>query len=514
MCPPVLRSCLLLAALLGASVAHAQAPAETGTPPARPGAATPQAPKLLPGDVTSHHTLVLQQGDFAARTLHFSATAGAIRLVDDKGAPRADVAFIAYQLDGAEPRGRKVTFVLNGGPGFASGWLQVGAVGPWRIPLGGPSGDGATASSASPEPLPNAETWLDFTDLVFIDPVDTGFSRALTPNEDARKRMFSVDGDIAYLAEVIRRWLDRFDRNVSPKYLLGESYGGFRVPRLARELASVQDVGVSGLVLVSPLLDAGGRSFVFDPFYYAGRLPSMAAAARAAHGPVTRAQLADVEQYAATDFLVDATRGESDPAAIERRSARVAALSGLDPVLVRRYHGLVDNNVFLHEVDRAAGRVASGYDATITTADPWPLRTESQYPDPVLEGLKAPVGSAMVAIYETQLNWRPDYAYRLESQTAGRQWDWGHGMTGAAQSVGFMRTALALDPHLHVLIAHGLFDLVTPYFATQLLLDQIPQAGLGERVRLATYPGGHMFYARDASRAAFREDGRKLLAGE
>lgn len=520
---PVLRSCLLLAALLGGPAVYAQAPAEAGPAPSpgRSAPATPPNPRPLPADITTHHTLELP-GQPSGRTLHFSATAGAIRLVDDKGAPRADVAFIAYQLDGAEARSRKVTFVMNGGPGFASGWLQVGAVGPWRIPLGGPVGgplgspmpDGVAAPSASPQPLPNAETWLDFTDLVFIDPVDTGYSRVLTTNEDARKQMFSVNGDIVYLAEVIRRWLDRFDRGVSPKYLLGESYGGFRVPRLARELASVQDVGVSGMVLVSPLLDAGGRSFVFDPFYYVDRLPSMAAAARAAHGPVNRAQLADVEQYAATDFLLDATKGESDPAAIERRSARVAALTGLDPALVRRYHGMLDNNVCLHEVDHAAGRVASGYDATITTADPFQLSTSSNYLDPVLEGLKAPVGSAMVAIYETQLNWRPDYAYRLESPTAGHQWDWGHAMFGGAQSVGLMRTTLALDPHLHVLIAHGLFDLVTPYFATQLLLDQIPQAGLGERVRLVTYPGGHMFYTRDASRAAFREDARKLFAGE
>jgi carboxypeptidase C (cathepsin A) len=263
------------------------------------------------------------------------------------------------------------------------------------------------------------------------------------------------------------------------------------------------------------VLDFGGRSWVFDPFYFAARLPSMAAAARApSGGPITRAQLADVEHYATTDFLLDATAGERDPAAIERRSARVAELTGLDPALVRRYHGLIGNDVFLRERDRAAGRVASAYDATITSADPWPMWTVSEYPDPALEALKAPVGSALMAIYETQLNWRPDSTYRLESPTAFHAWDWGHGMGPPPQSIGWLREALALDPHLHVLIAHGLFDVVTPYFATQLLLDQLPQAGLGERVRLVTYPGGHMFYTQDASRAAFREAGRKLITGE
>jgi carboxypeptidase C (cathepsin A) len=495
-----LRSGVLLAALLGAPMVQAQTPAETGKAADHP---TAPAPKALPADVTTHHTLELP-----GRTLKFRATAGAIRLTDDKGAPRADIAFIAYQLEDADPRTRKVTFVLNGGPGFASGWLQVGAVGPWRIPFGGD----ATAPSASPAPLPNADTWLDFTDLVFIDPVDTGFSRALTTNEDARKRMFSVPGDIAYLAETIRLWLDRSERNVSPKYILGESYGGFRAPRLARELASVQGTGVTGLVMLSPALDLSGRDCVFDPFYYASRLPSMAAAARAAQGPVTRAQLADVEHYAQGAFLVDATKGESDPAAITRRSAAVAGFIGVDPAVVARYHGLIDNDIFLHERDRKTGRVGSVYDATITSADPWPLWTTSEYPDPVLEGLQAPVTSAMVAIYQTQLNWRPDYAYRLQSPVASKQWDWGRGFISHPQSVGWMREALALDPHLHILIAHGLFDLVTPYFFTQLLLDQIPASLAGDRLRLVTFPGGHMFYSQDASRAALREDVRAMYA--
>ena len=246
--------------------------------------------------------------------------------------------------------------------------------------------------------MPNAETWLDFTDLVFIDPAGTGYSRALASSPDARRRLWSVEGDIEYLAEAIRRWLDRFDRNVSPKYLLGESYGGFRVPRLARELAANQGTGVSGLVMISPALDLGGHSSAFEPFDYVTRLPSMTAAARAEQGTVTRAGLADVEHYATTEFLLDLTRGERDAAAIARRSARVAEFTGLDPALVRRYHGLIDNKVFLHELDRARGRVGSSYDATITSADPFPLETLSDYPDPVLDGLSAPVSSAMVAI--------------------------------------------------------------------------------------------------------------------
>jgi carboxypeptidase C (cathepsin A) len=501
------RSGLLLAVLLAGSPAFAQASADPG--PVDSHAAQP-LPGRLPADVTTHHMLELP-----GRSLNFSASAGAIHLTDARNAPRADIAFIAYQLDGAEAHNRPVTFVLNGGPGFASGWLQVGAVGPWRIPLGGD----ATAPSASPALLPNAETWLDFTDLVFIDPVDTGYSQILTANEDDRRRMLSVDGDIAYLAQVIRRWLDQYNRDMSPKYLLGESYGGFRAPRLTRELESAQGIGVTGMLLVSPALDIGGRSLAFDPFYYVIRLPSMAAAARAAHGPVTngpvtRGQLADVEHYAATDFLLDATKGESDPAAIERRSTVVAGFTGLDPALVRRYHGLVTNDVFLRELNRSDGRIGSAYDATLAGIDPWPQATESPHADQVLERLKAPISSAMVTLYQTQLNWRPDFTYRLESAAAFRQWDWGHGMSNQPQSMSAMRVALGLDSHLHVLIAHGLFDLVTPYFGTQLLLNQLPTAGLGERVRLVTFAGGHMFYMQDASRAGLRDEARKLFVGQ
>jgi carboxypeptidase C (cathepsin A) len=467
--------------------AMAQAPAPTrDAAPTRPPSS----------DSVTHHTLVLP-----GRTLHFVATAGTVRLQSDKGAPRADIAYIAFQLEGADPATRKLTFVLNGGPGFASGWLNVGAVGPWRIPFAG----GPSAPSAL---LPNPDTWLDFTDLVFIDAADTGFSRILGNEDEGRKTLFSVDGDINSLAEAMRLWLDHAERNVSPKYLLGESYGGFRGPRLARALAHDRGTGLSGLILVSPVLDFGGRSRVFDPLYYAMRLPTMAAVVRRAG---SRTDLADVEHYAATDFVVDAIAGERDPAAIGRRAARVAAFTGLPAPLVARYGGLVDNDIFTRELHRPDGRVSSVYDGTVTMPDPWPEAAVSRYPDPILEGLQAPVASAMAAMYSTKLIWRPDGAYQLQSPTAFRQWDWGHGMGPAAQSAGWMRDALALDPHLHVLIAHGLYDLVTPYFGTQLQLDQIPASVGADRVRLVVYPGGHMFYSQDASRAAFRADARQLF---
>ena len=154
----------------------------------------------LPPDSTTRQTLALP-----GRTLDFTATAGSIRLFDDKGEPQADIAYTSYQLNGADRASRPVTFLFNGGPGASSAWLQFGDAGPWRVSI---TGEGAV-SSATPDLLPNAETWLDFTDLVFIDPVGTGYSRFVASGDDVRKRFYSVDGDVSAIALVIRRWLEK-----------------------------------------------------------------------------------------------------------------------------------------------------------------------------------------------------------------------------------------------------------------------------------------------------------------
>jgi carboxypeptidase C (cathepsin A) len=480
-----------------------QMPGHAADPPA--GEAKPIAPSQMPAEAVVHHSL-----DLPNRKLAFTTTAGAIRATGDGARPLADIAFVAYTLDGADAATRPVTFVLNGGPGMASGWLQVGDVGPWIIPLGGE----AMRPSASPAPSPNAQTWLDFTDLVFIDPAGTGYSRAIEPDAEARHALFSVDGDIAYLAQVVRRWLDTSNRIVSPKYILGESYGGFRAPRLVRTLEHDEGVGVAGIIAISPALDFGGRSAALDPLAWATRLPSMAAVARAAKGPVTRADLADVEAYAAGEYTTDFLRGVGDPAAVARMVQNVTALTGLDQRLVERYQGRVGWEIFDEEFDRAKGRVASPYDATVTSPDPFPLDPYADYEEPVVQALIPPVTSAMVALYNDQLNWRPANIYRLSNLGVFRAWEWGSRMGAGAEAVSALRSDLALDPHLRVLIGHGLFDLLTPYFATDLILRQVPTLGEASRIQLVVYPGGHMFYTDDGARTAFRDAARKLIAGE
>jgi carboxypeptidase C (cathepsin A) len=471
--------------------------ARASTPPASQAAAEQHK---LPADSTTKQTLAL-----AGRTLAFTATAGSIRLFDDKGEPQADIAYTSYQLDGTDRATRPVTFVFNGGPGSASAWLQFGNNGPWRLAINAD----AVTPSAEPELTPNADTWLDFTDLVFIDPVGTGYSRFVATSEDVRKRFFSIDGDVASIAVVIRRWLEKYDRLLSPKYVAGESYGGIRGPKLVRNLQVQQGVGVRGLILISPVLDFRDRSGS-SILQYVASLPTYAAVAREAKGPVTRDDLADVENYARGDFLSDLIKGQADVEATKRLADKVAQLTGIDQAVSRRLAGRFDIAEFRREFDRRDGKVTGRYDASVLGIDPYPDSSFFHFDDQSGDALSAPITSAAVDLTTRKLNWRPDGSYELGNPTVERAWDFGRGLS-PAESVTELRQILALDPKLKVLVAHGLFDLATPYFGSKILLDQLPAFATPPRVKLVVFPGGHMFYARDASRKAFRTEAEALM---
>src|SRR4051812_48544592 len=362
-----------------------------GTPPA-------SDQHRLPPDATTKHTLALP-----GRSLSFTATAGSIRLFEEKGEPLADVAYTSYQLDGADRGARPVTFLFNGGPGASSAWLQLGDAGPWRLSI---EGEGAVAS-ASPDLLPNAETWLDFTDLVFIDPVGTGYSRFVAAGDDARRSIYSVDGDVDAISLVIRRWLEKYDRLLSPKYVAGESYGGIRGPKVVRNLQTKQGVGVRGLILVSPVLDF--RDFSGSSLLqYVNSLPTMAAVAREAKAPVTWNDLADVERYARGDFLLDLVKGQADSEATARLADKVAALTGIDQAVSRRLAGRFEVGEFRREFDRRNGKVTGRYDASVRGLDPYPDSSFYHFGDPSGDPLLAPLTSAAVELTTRKLNWRPD----------------------------------------------------------------------------------------------------------
>jgi carboxypeptidase C (cathepsin A) len=512
--PRHVRIVLALLAFAIPAAAHAEDAAppsrqqSAGAPPDQKGGganapSSPAAaePHRLPPDSTTKQTLSLP-----GRTLSFAATAGSIRLFDDKGEPQADIAYTSYQLDGADPRARPVTFVFNGGPGAASAWLQFGDAGPWRLAM---NGDAAN-SSASPDLVPNAETWLDFTDLVFIDPVGTGYSRFVANGDDVRKKFFSVDGDVASISVMIRRWLEKNDRLTSPKFVAGESYGGIRGPKIVRNLQTDQGVGVKGLILISPVLDL--REFMGSSMLqYVWSLPTMAAVAREREkGSVTRADMADVERYARGDFLIDLLKGEADTEATNRIADRVAALTGIDQAVSRRLAGRFDTIEFRREFDRKNGKVTGRFDASVMGFDSNPDSSFYLFGDPSAEPLFAPLTSAAVDLTTRKLNWRPDGSYYLSNAAAEKGWNWGSGLN-PPESLEQLRQILALDPKLKLLVAHGLFDLATPYFGSKILLDQFPAYATPDRVKLVIYPGGHMFYSRDASRQAFRTEVQAMM---
>jgi carboxypeptidase C (cathepsin A) len=466
------------------------------------GQAAPPATEAhrLPPDSTTKHTLALP-----GRTLSFTAVAGSIRLFDDKGEPQADVAYTSYQLDGNDRGTRPVTFLFNGGPGSSSAWLQLGDAGPWRLPI---NGEGAVAS-ATPDLVANAETWLDFTDLVFIDPVGTGYSRFVATGEDVRRRIWSVDGDVEAVALVIRRWLEKYDRLLSPKYVTGESYGGIRGPKVVHNLQTKQGVGVRGLILVSPVLDFrdwSGSSIL----QFVARLPTMAAVAREAKGPVAHKDLSDVERYARGEFLADLVKGQADVEATNRMADRVASLTGVDAAVSRRLAGRFSVGEFRREFDRKNGKVTGRYDASVMGFDPYPDSNYGQFGDPSGDSLIAPLTSAAVDLTTRKLNWRPDGSYHLLNDAVGNAWNFGRGRN-PAESVSELRQSLALDPKMKLLVGHGLFDLATPYFGTRIALDQLPAYASPDRVRFAVYPGGHMFYSREEARKAFRGEVQTLM---
>ncbi len=267
-------------------------------------------------------------------------------------------------------------------------------------------------------------------------------------------------------------------------------------------------------MLLSPVLDfAWLQSPRTTPWGYVTRLPSFAAAAleRAGTAP-TRGLMKEAEAYAAGDYLADLLKGPADREAVARLTEKVSALAGLDPETVRRQAGRISAGSYQREIGRDTGRVASAYDTGVTGWDPDPGAVHSGFEDPVLTALKAPLTGAMVRLYTEKLGWRVEnMRYELLSDAVNRGWSWGSGRS-PPEAMGALKDIMALDGSLRVLVVHGFTDLVTPYFTSKLLIDQMPVYGSADRLKLSVYPGGHMFYTRPDSRKAFHEDAADLFS--
>jgi carboxypeptidase C (cathepsin A) len=479
------------------------APGAAGAPAGapKPPADAPAMKNPLPGDKSTGQTITVN-----GKTLHYTATVGTITLKNRDDKPTGEVMYIAYTLDGPKDGHRPVTFAVNGGPGASSVYLNLGAIGPKHVNFAN-EGD----SPSDPATLmDNPGTWLDFTDLVFIDPIGTGFSRSLVDEAETKKLFFAPTPDIEYLSLVIYKWLVNNDRLLDKKYLIGESYGGYRGPRITHYLQAQLGVAMNGLVLVSPYLNPQFGDGNLSPIPWMITLPSITAAHLESQGKLTPEAMQDVIAYTRGDYAAALLKGRSDPAATQAMIARVTEMTGLDPQFVKYSGGRLETGAFLREVHRSQGTIGSVYDSNVTSPDPYPYSPQQQSGDPILESIIAPTTTAMVDFITHTVGWKTDDRYNALSEDVNRQWDRQTDLRRGA--VGDLREAVAADPKLRVLIVHGWNDLSCAFMGSVLSVDQMPLMGDPNRVQVHEFPGGHMFYTRPANQTGLHELAEKMVA--
>ena len=475
--------------------APAAAQTDKPAPPAADKPAVADKTALPPLPVEAHAQQSIQIG---GKTLKYAVTVGSLPVRDKDGKEAGEVVVTAYTVEGDN---RPVTFALNGGPGASSVYLNFGAIGPRHLDVGN-EGD---SPSDAPVLKDNAGTWLDFTDLVFIDPIGTGFSRAIVPEDQAKKLFYSTTPDIEYLSRVIYDWLVKNDRLGSRKYLVGESYGGFRGPRITYYLQSQLGVAMNGVVLVSPYLNPTIESDEnLSPIPWMMTLPPITAAHLERENKLTPEAMTDVIAYTEGEYATTLLKGRGDPAATEKMIAHVTELTGLDPEFVKYSGGRLETGAYLREVFREQKKLGSVYDSNVTSFDPFPFAPEQRANDPILASIIAPMTTAMVDFITRTVGWKVDARYNALSYDVNKLWDRGEDLRSG--SVTELRQAVAADPKLRVLIVHGWNDLSCPFMGSILTVDQMPVMGDPTRVAVREYPGGHMFYTRESSRMELRKD--------
>ena len=448
-----------------------------------------------------------------------------------KEKPSAEMFSVSYVVRDAD-LDRPVTFVFNGGPGASSAYLHVGVVGPKRVEFP-PDG---SLPVMPPRLVHNDESWLAFSDLVFVDPVGTGFSRIVDEDEtDGKaaqnggakkdkpkaeesdpKEYFGYKRDLESLCEFIGRWLSANGRWGSPVLIAGESYGGYRVGRLVRVLQESAGIGLNGAILISPALEISTiAASDYDIVPWVNVVPTMAGAA-AHHGrsrafgdgtPVEQVEQ-EAEGFATGDYAAFLARGAAMPAAErERVLGRLADLIGLPVELVTRAEGRVPIGVFARELLRDKRKVIGRYDATITATDPFPDREAFGGADPTLSGISAAFTMAINRQLRSEIGVETDREYTVLSEEVNEEWtndDKRHFFLPPVGATDDFRYGMSLNPNLKAFIAHGRYDLVTPYYASDRLrnLMRLDPATAG-RVTVRHYGGGHMFYAWEESRRDF-----------
>ena len=489
--------------LLVTSLATAQNPEPKKAEEPKP-AAKPQEKVPLPTEpVVTHHRI-----DLDGKPLAYTATAGLMPISNEQGETEAHIFFIAYTRDDAGPRDKRpLMFSFNGGPGSASVWLHLGAVGPKRVD---------TPDVVIPAPpyklVDNDQTWLDKTDLVFIDPVGTGYSRASKP--ELTKKFHGLQGDIQSVGEFIRMYLTRYERWGSPLFLVGESYGTTRAAGLAGRLVERNGIAFNGIVLVSTVLSF--QTIQFDPgndIPYALYLPTYTATAwyhKALAPDLQRdlkAALDAAEKWAAADYTIALARGDGlSPAERKAVATDLARFTGLDPTYVDLSDLRIEPTRFRKELLRKGRKSVGRLDSRFVGSDASAVAERPDF-DPSMAAIRPPYTSTINQYLRHSLKYETDVPYYILGEGVGA-WDWGlANRQGYPETATSLRDAMAQSPSMKVFIASGYYDLATPYAATEYTFAHMDLApALRRNLRFEEYEAGHMMYVHPASLAKLKRD--------
>lgn len=481
---------------------EAQKPEESKTS-TQPSAAQPE-PK--PGDdkkelkfdvaevapVVTHHQITVN-----GNTLKYTATTGRIPIKRADGKIEAEMFFVAYTLDGADPAKRPLTFAFNGGPGSASIWLHMGALGPRRAVL---KPDGSLP--AAPYHIEdNPYTLLDRSDLVFVDAIGTGYSRA--ENADLSKKFWSVKGDIDSFSEFIRTYISRYERWESPLFLFGESYGTTRSAGIAGQLAE-QGISFNGVTLLSialdfqTLIDTKNND---EPFILL--IPSFTMIAGYHHKlpPDLQQDLAkareQAEQWATHEYAEALAKGDSlTPQERQQVIDQMARFTGLSKDVIDQANLRIDVPKFTHYLLIDQKLRVGRLDGRFTGPDPDGL-LDTPFYDPTEAEIMPPFTSVFNNYVRNELGYKVDMPYYVFAQGQGlnEKWDWGSAVNGFPNTATDLRHAIVRNPYLKVLVMQGYYDLATPFAASNYTIDHLDlPASFRKQISFATYDAGHMAY--------------------
>jgi carboxypeptidase C (cathepsin A) len=494
-------SCVLAAALMAAA-----APAQ-GQSEAKP-AVKEDGPAIPPPNIS----VTRHSGTFGGQRIAYVATAGETYLKAADGTPRAAIFSTSYVKEPRDPN-RPVTFLFNGGPGSGSVWLHMGAFGPKRVAIPSDARD----DSGPPYPLlDNPDSLLDVTDIVFIDPVGTGFSHALGKTEP--KEFWGVTKDAESVAQFIRLWLNENGRWNSPKYLGGESYGTTRSAAVVDQLeGQYNDVALNGVILISTVLDfAAGADTPGNELSPVLNLPSMAATALyhgKAQAPALEGFVEEARQYALGPYASALLKGQrispEERASVRRELAR---FTGLSEAYLEQANLRVEPARFYKELLRDRGLTVGRLDSRYTGRD-YDNAGETPDNDPSFYGIDAGYTAAINAWLRGPLGYRTERSYVTIGSVG--PWDWqipgGRDANAYLNLTPYLGKAMRENSGMRIFVGQGYYDFATPFFAAEYALSRtgIPQ----ERIEYRYYGSGHMMYVRDEDRSALSRDVRAFIRG-